>query len=376
MPQCPLCQTTCDSHRALKRHHKSHHQKSSDQGTVPPTKSTARESPIHNGEPATADQRPSAVRATTGRYHPYSKPGTPLSSGSSWKPSLSSVAAENGPSPTTGNSHPTPLLAEPLDGSKSYLESNDLFDHIGIRRHSQLRVLLCVCGKAVLSSHCYGHVKNHGITFTAAQSAELKEILATMDVVDTLKDFPHPQNGGPPVELLKQVQDGRCCNFCDYCVPSLKGIQNHWSLVHSKTLDVVFTDRHHCSTIQSIFTPVGDHYFEVNPSLAGLPSDDLFAIYMRDEVPKMPEFPATAPEDSRDVNPLLRSMQWHVHLANYTKDRRTRDAIRSLVVLPGNPAKTGIGSLGRVALDYLKDIRNKANSSSLSMRCLLMECPR
>jgi hypothetical protein len=116
-----------------------------------------------------------------------------------------------------------------------------------------------------------------------------------MDLIKNHKELDTPVNGGPPVELLKQVADGHCCNHCGYCVPSLKAMDNHWSQVHKKDCSVSCQHHYHQGTMQTFFYPVAEHYFEVNPNLSGQPKDSIFAIYMRDEVPKIPASPVTAP---------------------------------------------------------------------------------
>jgi hypothetical protein len=247
---------------------------------------------------------------------------------------------------------------------------------MGLWRHTLFRVLICICGRAVLGDGAYGHVKNHGVELSLAQSRELGKILQELDLIKNYRELVTPVNGGPPVELLKQVSDGHCCNQCGYCVPSQKAMDNHWSRIHKKDRSVSRQHRYHLGTIQTFFHPVAEHYFEVNPILSGQPKDSAFAIYMRDEVPKIPAFPATAPQDSRDVNPLLKTTEWHVHLEGHIKDRRTRETLRSLVQLPSSHAATGLSSLGRICHQYLVLMHDKCMASSFAMRCMLMECPR
>jgi hypothetical protein len=263
-----------------------------------------------------------------------------------------------------------------LAGGQSYLETNELFDIMGLRRHTLLRNLFCICGRALLVMNCFSHAKSHGIVLTTNQMLQFFDVIASMDLVKEMDEVPIPTNGGPPVELVKQVPNGHCCDYCTYCVPSQKAMDNHWARNHKNERMVSRAHRYHFGTIQTLFYPVGEHYFEVNPALSGLDEDDMFAIYLRDEVPKIPPFPATGPQDSRDVNPLLKATEWHVHLQDYTKDRRTRDTLRSLVQLPPSQAKTGLATLGHIATLYLKAMRSKAMSASFAMRCLLMECPR
>jgi hypothetical protein len=307
------------------------------------------------------------------RYHPYAKP----SRSPSWSPEPSSSF-----NPTTTPSQESQLVHNvsdtlvTLDGSVSYLKSNPIFDYMGLRYHTLFKVLICICGRAVMADSAYGHVKNHGVEMKLEQLREMHKVLDSLDLIMNARQLATPVNGGPPVELLTQVPRGHCCDFCGYCAPSRKSMDNHWSRVHKLNRKIARQHRCHLGTLQTFFYPVSEHYFEVNPMLGGQPKDSLFAIYMRDEVPKIPAFPATAPQDSRDVNPLLKSTEWHVHLEGHTADRRTRETLRSLVQLPSSQAKTGLSSLGRICNQYLVLMRDKAMSSSFAMRCLLMECPR
>jgi Orsellinic acid/F9775 biosynthesis cluster protein D len=275
------------------------------------------------------------------------------------------------PSPASG---PTRVV---LDGSKSYLESCDLFDYIGVRRHTACKAIICVCcGHAVLPKNLYGHTKGHDIDYGQQRYAELQKILTDIDIPKSMDAVILPQNGGPPVELLNQRPDGHCCDYCDYCAPTQKAFDNHWSSAHKGRSGVPRDHRYHRGTLQTFFSPVGEKFFEVKPILSGVSNEDIFAIYLRDEVSAMPPFVCTLPDDPRDVNPLLRAMDWHVHLADFMKEHSKRVAICSLVKLPSKPEPTGIDGLGITALNYLKVCRKKGAISSFQMRCMLMEYPR
>jgi len=247
---------------------------------------------------------------------------------------------------------------------------------MGLVYHDEFKVLLCVCGKAIQADRAVIHVEGHGLSLTRAQRAEFEEFMDHHDVASYPSDICHPTPGGPPVEILKQIPDGFCCNMCSYCAPEKKTFNNHWYATHGKEVQMPVALRHHQGTLQTFFHPVGVQYFEVNPSLSTVTKDDPFAIYIRDEVSKYAPFPATLPLNAREVPPLLQITQWHTHLGDYAVDYQKRSGLWSLVTLPTSATLTGIGALGAIVFKYMKRIRLLANKSSLAMRCLLIECPR
>jgi Orsellinic acid/F9775 biosynthesis cluster protein D len=269
-----------------------------------------------------------------------------------------------------------PVTAFPnhLDGSKSYLTTNDIFTFMGVRFHNHFKKLICLCGIAQLPSATVTHIHHHGIQLTKPQILAFGEIVKELGITDN-HEVTKPPPGGPPIELLDQVTDGFCCNHCTFCGPKKKSFDNHWYKNH-KDLTILPGYRHHLGTLQTFFRPVGECYFEVNPLLSELSSDDMFVIYMRDEVSNFPVFPATAPAHAHEVPPMLQLTQWHIHLQDYSKDYRTRGHLLSLVTLPTHILKKGLGHLGDIVTNYLKDIRAKAINTTVAMRCLLMECPR
>jgi Orsellinic acid/F9775 biosynthesis cluster protein D len=262
------------------------------------------------------------------------------------------------------------------DMLQSYLESNELFYLMGIRYHCHYKVLICTCGQAVLDSGCVKHVYGHGIKLTKHQQSQYDDIIKGLALIKKMKDVVTPPPGGPPVELLLSHPDGYCCNVCPYCAPQKRTIDNHWYATHSKDDDAGRSDRHHRGTIQTFFHPVGQQYFEVNPGLSGLSADDMFTVYIRDEVPKYPPFPASCATNPRDVPLLLQVTQWHEHLGAYIPDPNQRAALLSLVNLPHRHTPAGLGRLGNIVFEYLKMTRMQANRMSIDMRRLLIECPR
>lgn len=362
---CPLsgCANTSQDTRRFAEHLKIEHASSQSQT-----------SQAENGNMGTilVPSTPPAAPVLSERHHPY-KPSSNTSV------HTSSPLEQFSSYPHSQSSHPQSTDSLPpvyLDGSMSYLETNKIFDFLGLRYHTHFKVLLCVCGTALLPEACITHVKHHGVKLIDTSQIDFDHAVAALDVATTTSMVQVPPPGGPPVEILTVIKNGHCCNVCNYCSPKKKSLNNHWYATHGKERTLAPELRYHMGAIQSFFIVLGDHYFEVNPTLTQLPADDIFAIYMRDEVSKFTPFPATLPTHPNEVPPLLQVTQWHVHLAAYTEDYRKRDALRSLVTLPSHSTPTGIGHLGDVAFEYLKEIRDKASQSTLAMRHLLMECPR
>jgi hypothetical protein len=309
------------------------------------------------------DTPPSAKKK---EFHPYCRPSLkhPLPSCDTGEANLSSVLVPESP------------LSGHLDGSKSYLLTEPILDRMGLVYHMHFKAILCLCGKAVSPDSVFTHVEGHGVAVIRPDKNSFADFAGSHPCATGSSDIQHPAPGGPPVEILKQISNGFCCNYCSYCAPEKKSFSNHWYQKHSKTEQALVDQRFHIGTLQTFFHPVGVQYFEVNPELAHLSDDDAFAIYLRDIVPQYKPFPATLPTHAREVPPLLQVTQWHIHLAEYSTDHQKWMALRSLITLPSWSTSIGINSLGPLIFQYLKDIRQLANRTTLSMRCLLMECPR
>ena len=251
-----------------------------------------------------------------------------------------------------------------LKGDVCYLESNPVLDAMGVSYHRHFNVLMCLeCKKAEVPQLLLSHVNKHGIRLTKDQKASYDAFVMAHNISQVHK-VQSPPPHGPPVEILEQRPDGFCCDHCHYCAPSRKAIDNHWYANH-QDLHLPPKDRFHKGTLQTFFTPIGEMFFEVNPELEFAASDDPFRHYLRYEVPFFPPFPAAPPLDEHEVPPMLQLTQWHAHLKGHTEDYKTRGHLMSLISLPSRRATKGIGRLGDVVDSYLRDIRKKAQKSSI-----------
>jgi hypothetical protein len=220
------------------------------------------------------------------------------------------------------------------------------------------------------------HLKTHGIEL--ATQDQMKKFQLAMNEFDIsmTTNIPIPSPLGPPIECLQITPDGYCCNHCLYCAPSLKAFQNHWFGSTHKNDKTPSALTFHRGAIQSFFNPSPQHWFEVNPTLATLSSLDPFAVYLKTEVPKFVRTLNEPPTHVREIPPLLKITGWLDHLEDHIKTKNAIRNIRSLVNLPPSKQTTGLGRLRTIVQAYMKDITKKGQSSSLGVKCLLMECPR
>lgn len=262
-----------------------------------------------------------------------------------------------------------------LDGAKSYIVSNPLLDTFGLHIHSHFNIVLCIaCQCAKIPSNLSGHMKTHGIHITSENQIALQELFETYHITNDT-NIPAPPPKGPPVEGLQIHDNGFCCNFCSYCSPGRRAFQTHWSN-HHNSIQLPTEDRSHTGFIQTFFNPLPQRYFEVNPLLAKVSSEDVYAIFIRDIKSNFNPFPTNPAINSHEIPPLLKVTDWHNHLQEYCSDCSKRKKLMTLTTLPTRPSKTGLDSLGDLVLTYLKEIGKLSKKMTLNMKCLLMECPR
>jgi hypothetical protein len=219
------------------------------------------------------------------------------------------------------------------------------------------------------------HLKSHGITLSKAQQAEYTQCLEEFSV-STSMDIQVPLPHGPPVECLNVIEEGYCCNHCDYCIPTRRTFNNHWSGVLHQSNKSPAEDAFHRGCIQTFFHGNKQQWFEVLPGLVDISPEDPFGVYLRQQVPQFISTLNPLPVHVREIPPLLQITGWHSHLEHFIQTKKDVRGIRSLVRLPPFREKKGLGRLRDVVEKYMRDTRLKATQSALGVRCLLMECPR
>ena len=263
--------------------------------------------------------------------------------------------------------------ATPLDLAKFGLQIVSL-DMLNMQPAPNLLVCLdCGCGLPPKST--FEHLKFHNIAIQYEEKSTLGEIIADMQCVDHKTTLPIPEKLAGPIPHLK-VFDAWKCALCNFCSASSGSFKPHFARLHSTKLGT-----HAANTLaisaQQYFRNA--YCFQVTPSLAGLKSGNPYELYLKKFKPTLTTidlFPA--PASVNEIAPLLRLTQWHEHLKDFIDTRAKVEELLALFKLPtsvqGNPT---LGQpLQGLIDDYLRIIRNQANSTTIGVKCLLMECPR
>lgn len=259
----------------------------------------------------------------------------------------------------------------------SYLFKNDALDAVGLRIHKTHFTLHCLdCQFALLPTTIKTHMNTrHQLKLDGEQCKELMEICTAQGVSNThAVKLPSPR--GPPIESLAIVTDAHCCKECAYCVPSFVAFRQHWGRSH-KNHPAKPHDGFTVGFVQTFFV-VPVKYFEVLPQLAALPKDDVYALYLRDEVPKMmaDDDVILPPIMPSEVPPLLQSTGWHLHLKDILVSKRSVRYLRLFM----EPAKRSgpndtLALLADAVKLYMRKTRDLCNNSDVRVRKMLMQCP-
>ena len=239
------------------------------------------------------------------------------------------------------------------------------------------RLLICTkCQHGILPSSLLSHSSGHNIKLLPADKENLQKIADNSSFLTDSEEVINPTPPCAPIEGIL-AQNGLACDHCSYCSTGLRTMQNHFSAMH-KDVPGYAKANSKSVRVQAFFSR-RPKYFAVTPILRGLNNDDLFSVYLRQCAPEIDSLRILNPPITpNEVPPLLKVMQWHEHLKDYTTDR---DSVRKLLELTKLPtSKEGevwMGSPLRTTIEgYMKDVRRKANNASLGIRCLLKECPR
>ncbi|KAF8956798.1 hypothetical protein BDZ97DRAFT_1925070 [Flammula alnicola] len=220
-------------------------------------------------------------------------------------------------------------------------------------------LLVCIeCQCGVPPKSAKSHVASHDIHLTKKEKKILSGWLAETKLAQESKDVSTPRPRQAPLQGL-QVQPGFSCKLCPFCAPVKRTVENHVYEEHP--------ERRGSSASKFITAAALQAYFRKHPN------------YFSQIVPEIDASTlVNAATSVNEIPPLLKMTQWHEHLAPFLTDKTTIHDLCSLMDLP--TSKRGdawLGTpLGNVILDYMKDIRSKANKASLGIKCLLMECPR
>ena len=241
-----------------------------------------------------------------------------------------------------------------------------------------IRLIGCTkCNQGVLASSLLTHAKDHNITLLPDEKLNLQSIAESKFYVDDSIQMINPVPPCPSIEGIK-IQDGFSCNLCNYCSVTKKTMMFHFSKMH-KGVPGHSKGNSKPAHVQAFFA-LRPKYFAVTPILCGLDKDDPFSAYVQQCVPEIEALKILNPPlNPNEVPPLLKVTQWHEHLKDYTGNRDSVRKLLELTQLPTlkNGGKAWMGSPLRNTIEgYMKDVRVKAHSASIGIRCLLKECPR
>jgi hypothetical protein len=239
------------------------------------------------------------------------------------------------------------------------------------------RLLACTkCLHGVKPSLLITHSSGHRIKLLPAEKESLKKITDNSSFLDDSDELLSPTPPCPPIEGIL-VQDGFSCNLCSHCCTGLRSMQTHFSAKHKGVPGYAKANSKPVQ-VQALFSQ-RPTYFAVIPILRGLNQDDLFTVYLQQCAPEIDNLRILNPPlNPNEVSPLLKVMQWHEHLKDYITDRDSVQKLLELTKLPTSQrGEAWMGTPLHNTIDsYMRNVRVKANNSSLGIRCLLKECPR
>jgi hypothetical protein len=263
-----------------------------------------------------------------------------------------------------------------LDGTQSYLVSDDFLAAHSLRIHSYFKTLHCmICNLAIPPKSMPEHMHHeHRKVLDKAEISTLEMTVQKYQVRDG-KDVWIPAPGGSPVEGLALYLDGYACVACTVCKQNYLTFENHWSKEH-KDVNLPAKQGFKKATLQTFFIRPSQ-FFSVDPALTSLSKFDPFYLYLTKEVPRIETTTILPPPTSpKEIPPLLQAMAWNLHLADYISNKSKVNDLMTLKQLPSIQDKSGLGKLRYVVSEYMRDVSKLAHRAPFSVRCILMEWPR
>ncbi|PPR05282.1 hypothetical protein CVT26_011477 [Gymnopilus dilepis] len=242
-------------------------------------------------------------------------------------------------------------------------------------------VACTVCKQGVPPKSVIDHVKSHLRKLKHKDFRPLQEWLNLHRLAATNKDLPLPITIRPAFEALR-IHKGYTCAKCSFCGTTDESMRIHCSNVHR--ISTNWNKTIHTAQLQTFF-PSNQIYFPVQDAIANgfnvtESQDNIINAYIKQILPTLaiPSDALLQPSSDLELPPLLRITQWHQHLATYIASRSATNSILSLMKLPtSRHGEQWLGEpLRRVIHEYMLDVKAKALSAPLGVRCLLMECPR
>ncbi len=203
------------------------------------------------------------------------------------------------------------------------------------------KVIICrLCETAYLPQDLAKHVYHHNkISLTIEAIQAIIQPLVFRFTLHQDLNVSAPANK-MPVEGLK-IQDGFLCSHCSHVTSSWGSLQHHWSFKHKALGISLLKDHVQHTSVQSFFSSSSIKansvsWFPVDITLAIKSSASAFDVFMQVHYPAICAAQAVVatPENERDVPPLLKVMEWHIHLKDFYNNSQARALLLDLFSLP------------------------------------------
>jgi len=216
----------------------------------------------------------------------------------------------------------------------------------------------------------------HGVPISRSLAKIVRSIIDNYDLLKKCQDV-QMQSRGPPVQGIA-ICAGYWCTLCDACVPARSSLATHLSSDH-KSADGGIDVNGKAGYIQTLFR-FSPKYFSVLPTLANHLPQDAWWEFIHGPAREIDAIDiSNKPLDPKEIPPLLRLTQWHDYIGEDVLEKKAYlRKLKTLTDLPmGDARKECTGNrLRKTVVLYMQDIRQKALRTTLSVRTLLMECPR
>lgn len=243
-----------------------------------------------------------------------------------------------------------------LDGTCQYLASCKTLRPLGFAVHRVLQVLMCIpCKACILPKDGPGHCHSeHGLK--VENRDEFMEACTRWGVHQTYIDVLHPSPRGPPVELIP-MEKGYACSVdprsCAFACCSREWMEKHVGLQHPDHDSFISNCYRSQITLQTLFSPIGKKYVEVEPALRNVSNEDVFARIVQEYIPALPASSIPGPDNPNERDALLRLMQWDTFMEPYYTVPSKRAAIIHLRS-PPSQADSPLQQLRTAMQDYVR----------------------
>ncbi|KIJ32753.1 hypothetical protein M422DRAFT_52712 [Sphaerobolus stellatus SS14] len=239
-----------------------------------------------------------------------------------------------------------------------------------------VKCVICVeCQHGIQSPDgAIAHLKSvHGVILKLS-SKVLTQIWTDHACIRDPKHLPPVSQKSNAFPGLK-VEEGVCCNSCNYCVTTMSGslivIRRHWASAHH---DAHFTaNSYHKGSVQNFF-PSNKRYFEVTPSSSVSSQNSPYELYLNQIASQFSPIP-NYPHSINEIPLLLQKTGWHIYLKDVTP---FPDKVQEIMILLTLPQRRGEGWEAQVKhciMKYMTYIHNNATNSPSGVKALLKNCP-